>query len=76
MSSDIVGVLVHARPALVQDVTTQLIKHNGVEVHATEDDGRMVVTVEGESSQVTDTIAHFTQISGVLSASLIYHHFE
>jgi nitrate reductase NapD len=73
---NIAGVVIHARPEKLAGVEAQLLKLPGVEVHATAEDGRMVVTVEDEESRLGDTVMAFQNVDGVLSASLIYHHFE
>lgn len=73
---NIAGVVIHARPEKLAGVEAQLLELPGVEVHATADDGRMVVTVEDEESRLGDTVMAFHNVDGVLSASLIYHHFE
>jgi nitrate reductase NapD len=73
---NIAGVVIHARPEKLAGVEAQLLELPGVEVHATAEDGRMVVTVEDEESRMGDTVMSFHSVDGVLSASLIYHHFE
>jgi nitrate reductase NapD len=73
---NIAGVVIHARPEKLAGVEAQLLELPGVEIHATADDGRMVVTVEDEESRLGDTVMAFHSVDGVLSASLIYHHFE
>jgi nitrate reductase NapD len=73
---NIAGVVIHARPEKLAGVEAQLIELPGVEVHATAEDGRMVVTVEDEESRLADTVMGLHNVDGVLSASLIYHHFE
>jgi len=76
---NIAGVVIHARPEKLAGVETQLLELPGVEIHATAGDGRMVVTVEDKElkeSSVGDTVMAFQHVDGVLSASLIYHHFE
>ena len=73
---NIAGVVIHARPEKLAGVEAQLLTLPGVEVHATAEDGRMVVTVEDEESRLGDTVMAFHNVDGVLSTSLIYHHFE
>lgn len=73
---NISGVLVHIRPELADVVMSQLSDLSGVEVHAATDDGRLVVTIENDSGLMFDTMNSFHDIEGVLSASLIYHHFD
>ena len=73
---NIAGVVIHARPEKLEGVEAQLLGLPGVEIHATADDGRMVVTVEDEAPRLADTVMGLQDVDGVLSASLIYHHFE
>ena len=73
---NIAGVVIHARPEKLAGVEAQLLELPGGEIHATAEDGRMVVTVEDEESRMGDTVMAFHNVDGVLSASLIYHHFE
>ena len=73
---NIAGVVIHARPEKLAGVEAQLLGLPGVEIHATADDGRMVVTVEDEAPRLADTVMGLQDVDGVLSASLIYHHFE
>ena len=73
---NISGVLVHIRPEQVNAVKARLGNLNGVEIHATTDDGRLVVTIEDDTGPMIDTMNSFHDIEGVLSASLIYHHFD
>lgn len=71
------GLVVRALPDRIEDVRKQLIKLDGVEVHATDDDGRMVITVDVENDyQAADTLMEMQKQEGVLSASLIYNRFE
>jgi nitrate reductase NapD len=73
---NISGVLVHARPEQRHVVKTYLESLPGVEVHTMTDSGNLVVTLESESINSIDTINSFHSIKGVLSASLIYHHYD
>ena len=73
---NISGVLVHTRPEQVDAVKSRLSDLCGVEIHATTDDGRLVVTIENDTGPMIDTMNSFHDIEGVLSASLIYHHFD
>ena len=74
---NIAGVLVHARPADVETVEARLTAMTGVEVHAVNDSGRLVVTVEEKDYQLTsDRVLGLHELEGVLSAALIYQHSE
>jgi nitrate reductase NapD len=74
---NISGVIVHSKPQLQSQVEANLKSIEGVEIHAMKEDGRFVVTVEGESdNRLFDTVNSFQDIEGVLSASMVYHNFE
>ena len=70
----ICGVLVHSRPENMDVVSERLTTLPGVEIHGNSDDGRLVVTVEGEDQGLTgDTVMQIQNVEGVVSASLVYH---
>lgn len=74
---NISGVLVHAHIAQADSVREQLVSIEGVEVHAISPKGRIVVTVESETTgQMADTVLMCQNVPGVLSAAMIYHHDE
>jgi nitrate reductase NapD len=74
---NIAGVIVHARPDRVETVRTSLGKIPGVDVHAATADGRLVVTVEDVGDgEPADTMMSIHRLDGVLSATMVYHHFE
>ncbi len=73
---NIAGVLVHSHPDFTETVTRSLSALPGVEVHAAAD-GRIVVTVEGDDANaLADTFRGFSDMRGVLSTAMVYHHFE
>lgn len=70
---NICGVLVHASSPDIHQVQACLNGIPGVEVHSVAADGRLVVTVEGETRrQVADTLSGLHEIQGVLSAAMVY----
>ena len=74
---NISGVLVRAYPEHIDSVGEVLTRLEGVEVHGNNSDGRMVVTVEREDAgQMSDLIMQLQDVPGVLSTSMIYHHFD
>ncbi len=74
---NISGVLVRAYPENIESVSQSLADFEGVEVHGSNTDGRMVVTVEQENAgRLSDLIAQMHDVPGILSASMIYHQFE
>lgn len=73
---NISGVLIHSQPQHSAAIKAQLIELAGVEVHIGTDDGRLIVTVEAASDErLADTLLVVQQMTGVLSAALVYHHF-
>ena len=73
---NISGVLVRTFPQDIGAVSQALAGLAGVEVHGANEDGRLVVTVEQETErQLSDAITALQEMPGVLSASMIYHHF-
>ena len=74
---NISGVLVRSRPEKLDAVRARLEELAGVEVHGANPDGRLVVTVEeaGDRS-MADTVVRMQNLSGVISASMIYHQYE
>lgn len=74
---DIAGVVVHTRPADLAAVQVALAAMAGVEIHAIDQSGRLVVTVEGDGyRQTSDAVLCLHQVRGVLNASLVYQHSE
>ncbi len=74
---NISGVLVRAYPENLESVTELLNDFEGVEVHGSNTDGRMVVTVEQEhTGQISELLTRMHDVPGVLSASMIYHQFD
>ncbi len=74
---NICGCLVHVAPDAVQTAQETMLGFDGVEIHATADDGRVVVVVEDTPEKLaSETIMDLHQIPGVISLTLTYHHFE
>lgn len=74
---NICGVLVHAVPDAAHEVAEALARLPGVELHAQPDAGRLIVTVEDtEQASAVDGLAKIHALPGVVSAALVYHHFE
>ncbi|MDO5644058.1 MAG: chaperone NapD [Paracoccus sp. (in: a-proteobacteria)] len=74
---NICGCLVHVAPASLDAARAQIASMEGVEIHATTEEGRMVVVVEDtDSMRASDIIMEIHQVPGVLSLTLNYHHFE
>ena len=74
---NISGVVVKAYPEKIVSIEDVLVTMDGVEVHGNNEDGRIVVTVEHESAnKVSDILVKIQEVPGVLSAAMIYHHFD
>lgn len=74
---NISGVLVRSYPENSQSVQQALALMEGVEVHGSNEDGRIVVTVEQENAgKMSDLLVLMHDVPGVLSTSMIYHQFE
>ena len=72
---NICGVFVQTTPEHLEDVARSLADTPGIDIHQTEDDGRMVVTIEDTPDKyASETLTDLRSVNGVLSASLVYHH--
>lgn len=74
---NICGVLVHGKPDQAPQIISRLEQIPGTEVHHTTSDGKFIITIEGETEQQAgERMLDLSRTEGVLSASLVYHHFE
>ena len=74
---NISSVIVHAKPAELLSVRGSLEQIPGVEVHATTDDGKLVVTIETDSDgETARTFDRINVMDGVMSAAMVFHQFE
>jgi periplasmic nitrate reductase NapD len=72
---NISGVVVCVPPEQLGDIQEQLAKLTGVVLHAVQDDGRMVITIEDTpENQPADILMRVQNLKGILSASLIYNY--
>ncbi len=73
----IFSLIVHSKPENIEFVSAQLCKMEGVEVHATDERGKLIVSLDHpKRAYCSDTIMSFHDIPGVLNSSLIYEYFE
>jgi len=74
---NIVGVVVNTRPDVQTAVKSMLNSVAGIEIHAAEN-GRLAITIDDSEcdTPLVDTITQINSLSGVLSTSIAYHHFE
>lgn len=69
----ICGVLVHVRPEHLDALSRTLGQWPGVELHARDEQGHLVVTVEDHPERgAADTMGEIAKTPGVLSAALVY----
>lgn len=74
---NIAGIVVNAMPDAIQQVEQFLLQLPGVEIHAAEESGKMVVTIEAEKDyQLADMLTEIQLAQGVLSAAMVYHSFD
>lgn len=74
---NISSVIVSAQPDRASSVSSALMQTTGVEIHATTDDSRFVVTIETDTD--FDTVGVFDRINamaGVMSVAMVFHQFE
>jgi nitrate reductase NapAB chaperone NapD len=72
---NLVGVLVRCKPEMAEQVQDTLDAMAGVEVHARDDKGQLVVTIDESETPGTavDTLEMIHKAPGVLLAALTYH---
>ena len=74
---NISSAIVHARTAAMAHLCSRLESIAGVEVHAASEQGRLIVSIESADDRTTaDIFDAIQRLDGVLSASLVYSHFE
>lgn len=71
------GILVHTRPGHVSQARDQLAGISGVEIHGGSDDGKLIVTLEqADDASAATVFEEINHLPDILSATLVYHHFE
>lgn len=71
------GILVHTRPGRIHQAREQLAMIAGVEIHLGDEDGKLIITLEQQDEEATvATFGQINQLPDVLSATMVYHHFE
>ncbi|MEO5335243.1 MAG: chaperone NapD [Magnetococcus sp. YQC-5] len=69
--------LVQVVPGRLQEVSAAISAMPGVDVHLTSELGKLIITLEGpEADPLAALLTDIKYIDGVLSADLIYQHFE
>ena len=76
-TSHIASLVVQVRPEHIPAVTPKLDDIPSLEVHASANTGRMVVTIEADDDQhLMDLISAIQGQEHVINASLVYHQIE
>lgn len=74
---NISSVIVIPHPDHVGAVQSGLREIEGVEVHATSPEGKVIVTIEATDDRETTRIYEYISLmAGVMSASMVYHQNE
>jgi nitrate reductase NapD len=73
----ICSLIVLVNPTLLACVRATLTNIFGVEIHAEDAHGKLVVVLETDSErQISTTIDAINYITGVLNTTMVYHHCE
>lgn len=74
---NVVGIVVHAAPARLAEVSQSLATLPGVDVHASTPDGRLVATAtDTAETMAIDQLAAMSRTPGVVTAMLAYHQID
>ncbi|MFQ5644869.1 MAG: chaperone NapD [Thiogranum sp.] len=73
----ICSMVVHTRPENIEPVSDNLTKMEGVEIHATGENGKLVVSIDHpDRKYCSESIMRMSTMDGVLNATLIYEYHE
>ncbi|WP_394147418.1 chaperone NapD [Shewanella atlantica] len=73
----VTSLVVHAAPKAISQIETKIRALEGADVHAVTDEGKFVITLEGETqASILDNVEAINALEGVLNSSLIYHQVE
>jgi nitrate reductase NapD len=71
------SLVIHGRPEHLESIKAALLSWDRVEIPACDANGKMVVTLETQSEfEIVQRLNAIHSIPGVLSAALVFHHFE
>lgn len=74
---NISSAIVYARPGQAPSLSTSLSQVPGVEIHASTDDGKLVITIESENDRsAIDTYEAIERMDGVMSIAMIFQQTE
>lgn len=73
----IAGIVIHVQPHAMPSVAARLPLIRLAELHAASNDGRMIVTLEGDSARaLLDIMDALRALPEVLNVTLVYQHAE
>lgn len=73
----ICSLVVYANPNKTKAVESRIAAFEGVEIHASDPSGKMVVTIDHpDRTHCSETIMGMSTIDGVLNTALIYEYME
>jgi nitrate reductase NapD len=71
------SLLVHVRPERADAIAARIAQLAGAELQPCDAPGKLIVTLETASTgEIMDRLDVIHDLSGVISATLIYHHWE
>ncbi len=74
---NISGILIQTRPQLRDEVIQAVDKFPWLDVHFSDDAGRIIVTIEGETVEVEhERASRLLQVPNVLSVDMLNHYFS
>ena len=77
-SYSVAGLIVHSKPTNLGTVAKRLETLSGVEVHARNEKGKLVITIEEQPGErfIIDRITEINNTDGVISTSLVFSQTE
>lgn len=70
----VASLIVYCRPESLADCSDWLLRQRGVEIHAQNEQGKLVVVMESHDAQdILDLIDAAHERPGIVNAALIYH---
>lgn len=74
---ELAGLIVRTLPRNLEKVESHLTSVPGIEIHHTDPDGRMIVTLEQDTHKaLSESIVQLQDLDHVLNISLVYQHSE
>lgn len=70
----VTSLVVHAAPKSLVQVKANISALNGADIHAITDEGKLIITIEGETQKsILDNVEAINALEGVINSSLVYH---